>query len=406
MKKFKLGVFGFGTVGQGFYEILNRSKNPNLEIKKIVVKNSSKKRAVDPPILSTTSTDIFNDPEIDIIVELIDDAEAAFEILKTSLQKRKPVVTANKKMLAENLEEIYWLQKKYHTPVLYEGAVCGSIPIIRNLEDYYAQDSLESIEGIFNGSTNYILTKMINEKSSYEGALEKAQKLGFAETDPSLDVKGFDPKFKLAISIAHAYGVFVNPEEIINLGIDKLTPHDIRYAKENNYAIKLIARASRVGNKITGLVAPQFVPNENPLAHIKDEFNGVRLVGAFTGAQTLSGKGAGSLPTGLAVFADVINLAADHHYAYHKVQNKGSLEFSSPELVNVYVGFQDSALQLSDFEEFTGGYKGQERQFMTGWITPEKLRRWAQRPGLSVVLNSAQSMRSFSPKKEEKFSLA
>jgi homoserine dehydrogenase len=406
-KKLKLGVFGLGSVGQGFYELLDQSKNPNLEIKKIVIKNPTKTRTIESSIFSTTPTDILDDPEIDIVVELIDDAATALEILNLSLQKRKPIVTANKKMLAENLEEIFWLQRKYDTPVLYEGAVCGSIPIIRNLEMHYAYDTLESFEGIFNGSTNYILTKMIDEKSNYAEALNKAQKLGFAESDPTLDVKGYDAKYKLAITIAHSFGCFVKPEHILNLGIDKISAHDIRYAKQQGCAIKLIAKAEKIGNKVFGIVAPTLVPVENPLASVKNEFNAINLIGASTGLQMLTGKGAGSLPTGLVVLSDVASLASGFKYSYPKITNDNPVVFETDALINVHVSFSEAgAIRLTDFEEFTGGYQGEDGHFMTGWIRIKKLAEWVDRNDLSVIVLGDTPFKVYESKKEQELSLA
>jgi homoserine dehydrogenase len=172
-KKLKLGLFGFGCVGQGLYHVLHETHGGvQAEIKKVCVKNKNKQRPVKEDFFTFDKEEILNDAEIDVVVELIDDAQAAYEIVKTALLHGKAVVTANKKMLAEHMEEIYTLQQQTGKPVLYEGAVCGSIPILRNLEEYYDNDLLNSIEGIFNGSTNYILTKVFEEKKSYADALK------------------------------------------------------------------------------------------------------------------------------------------------------------------------------------------------------------------------------------------
>src|SRR5260221_1540428 len=204
---------------------------------------------------------------------MIDDAPAAFETTKTTLKKEKCVKTANKKMLAEHLEEIYHLQLRHGKPVLYEASVCGAIPIIRNLEEYYDNDLITSIEGIFNGSTNYILTKVFEERKNYADALRQAQELGFAESDPSLDVKGFDAKFKLVIAIAHTFGVFVKPEEVITLGIDKISDIDLKFARENGYTIKLVVRAFKENGKEYSLVAPQFIESTHLLASVPNEYS-------------------------------------------------------------------------------------------------------------------------------------
>jgi len=406
-KRFNIGLFGFGCVGQGFYELLKQSENPNFEIKKIVVKNIEKPRQASAPLFTTDPLDILNDPEIDIVVELIDDATTAFEILKHSLRQKKKFVTANKKMLAENLEEIYSLQQQYNTQVLYEGAVCGSIPIIRNLEEHFALDKLKSIEGIFNGSTNYILTRMIDEKKNYHEALSEAKRLGFAESDPTLDVKGFDPKYKLAITIAHAFGSFVNPEDIINLGIDKITEHDIRFARQQGCTIKLIAKAEKIGNKVIGLVAPQFIPVEHPLANVKNEFNGVNLVGASLGLQMLTGKGAGSLPTGMVVLSDVLAIGSDISYSYPKVNGDDLIFYEQEGLVNVRVSFEGPApIQISDFEDFTGGYQGYNHQALSGWITTQRLNEWRDHENLSIILNHGINLMALQTRKREEYCLA
>jgi len=184
-----------------------RTKDLNLEIKKIAIKNPDKKRSLPEDLFTTDASVILNDPEINTIVELINDADAAYQIVKTALKSGKNVVSANKKMVATHLEEFLHIQEQYGTSLLYEGAVCGSIPIIRNLEEYYDNELLYSIRGIFNGSSNYILSKTFNENLDYETALKQAQDLGFAETNPILDVGGFDAKYKLVIAASHAYGI-------------------------------------------------------------------------------------------------------------------------------------------------------------------------------------------------------
>lgn len=234
-KNLRLGLFGFGCVGQGLYHVLEETEGIKANIRKIGVKHRGKKRILPAEMFTYEKSEILDDPEIDVVVEMIDDAEAAFDIVKTALQNGKSVVTANKKMLAEHLEEIYRLQQQCGKPVLYEASVCGAIPIIRNLEEYYDNDLITRIEGIFNGSTNYILTKVFEERKNYAESLKQAQELGFAESDPSLDVKGFDAKYKLVIAIAHTFGVFVKPDDIVNIGIDKISEVDLKFARERIY---------------------------------------------------------------------------------------------------------------------------------------------------------------------------
>jgi homoserine dehydrogenase len=331
--------------------------------------------------------EILNDPEIDIVVELIDDADAAYAIVKEALQKGKAVVTANKKMLAEHLEEIYNLQKQYDRPVLYEGSVCGSIPILRNLEEYYDNDLIQSIEGIFNGSTNFILTKVFEEKKNYADALKQAQDLGFAESDPSLDVKGYDAKYKLVIAITHAFGVFVKPENVINIGIDRISDLDLKFAQENGYTIKLIARAFKSGSKVFGFVAPQFIESTNPLASVRNEYNAVQVQGAFAEKQTFIGKGAGSYPTGSAVLSDIGALTYQYAYEYKKLQQVHDLVFSNDLVTDAYVSFDEKTpIGISDFEELQTGYAANGKHYMAGKVTLEKLNAWSKIDGVGIIL--------------------
>jgi homoserine dehydrogenase len=383
----RLGLFGFGCVGQGLYHVLDETPGIKAEIKKICVKHKNKPRPLSEDLFTFDAADVLNDPEIDVVVELIDDANAAFEIVRTALQNGKAVVTANKKMLAEHLEEIYDLQRQYGKPVLYEGSVCGSIPIIRNLEEYYDNDLLTGIEGIFNGSTNYILTKVFEERTSYTDALKTAQQLGFAESDPSLDVKGFDPKFKLVIAIAHTFGVFVKPEEIINIGIDRISDIDLKFARDNCYAIRLIARAFKVNNQVFGFVAPQFIESTHPLYAVRNEYNAVQVQSAFAEQQLFVGKGAGSYPTGSAVLSDISALTYDYRYEYKKLHQIHDLKFSNRLTVEAFVSFdQGTNISISDFEQFESGYASHGRHYMVGKVSLEKLSEWSKLDGVGIIL--------------------
>ena len=396
-----LGLFGFGCVGQGLYHVLDETQGIKAEIKKICVKNRNKTRSLPEDIFTFNKEDILNDPAIDVVVELIDDADAAFDIVKTALQNGKAVVTANKKMLAEHLEEIYALQRKYGKPVLYEGAVCGSIPIIRNLEEYYDNDLLTGIEGIFNGSTNYILTKVFEEKKSYEVALQQAQALGFAESDPSLDVKGFDPKFKLAIAITHTFGVFVKPEKIINIGIDRISELDLKFAYDNHYSIKLVARAFKIQNRVFGFVAPQFIESTHPLYAVRNEYNAVQLESAFAEKQLFVGKGAGSYPTGSAVLSDISALTYDYQYEYKKLHQSGNLQFSNHLVVEAFVSFEKGVnISISDFEQFESGYASHGKQYMVGKVSLLKLYEWSLMEGVGIILAPGAT---FTPQTEINF---
>ncbi len=403
-----LGVFGFGCVGQGLYHVLNETPGIKADIKKICVKDKNKSRLLPEKLFTFDKEEILNDPEIDVVVELIDDSNAAFEIVKEALQKGKAVVTANKKMLAEHLEEIYHLQRQYGKPVLYEGSVCGSIPIIRNLEEYYDNDLLTGIEGIFNGSTNYILTKVFEEKKNYSDALQQAQELGFAESDPSLDVKGFDPKFKLVIAIAHTFGVFVKPEDVINIGIDKISELDLKFAYDNHYAIKLVARAFKIKNRVYGFVCPQFIESTHPLYAVRNEYNAVQLESAFAEKQLFVGKGAGSYPTGSAVLSDISALTYQYQYEYKKLHQLNDLQFSNHLLVEAFVSFDKGInISISDFAHFESGYASHGKQYMVGKVSLSKLHEWSLLDGVGIILAPGAV---FTPEKkstsEESFAFA
>jgi homoserine dehydrogenase len=400
-----LGLFGFGCVGQGLYHVLKETQGIKAEIKKICVKNKGKSRPLPDDLFTFEKEEILNDPGIDVVVELIDDANSAFEIVKTALQNGKAVVTANKKMLAEHLEEIYQLQQQHGKAVLYEGSVCGSIPIIRNLEEYYDNDLLTGIEGIFNGSTNYILTKVFEEKKSYGDALQKAQELGFAESDPSLDVKGFDPKFKLVIAIAHTFGVFVKPDDVINIGIDKISDLDLKFARDNHYSIKLVARAFKIQNQVYGFVAPQFIESTHPLYAVRNEYNAVQLESAFAEKQLFVGKGAGSYPTGSAVLSDISALTYDYQYEYKKLHQATNLQFSNKILVEVFVSFQKGVnISMGDFEHFESGYASHGKQYMVGKVALSKLHEWSLLEGVGIILApDAQFTPQIQPASAESF---
>lgn len=404
-KTLKLGLFGFGCVGQGLYHVLHETHGVKAAIKKICVKQAGKQRPIDASFFTLSKEEILNDPEIDVVVELIDDSKAAFEIVKEALSKGKAVVTANKKMIAENFEALYELQQKYNQPLLYEGSVCGSIPIIRNLEEYYDNDLIESIEGIFNGSTNYILTEIFDGRKSYSDALKKAQELGFAESNPDLDVKGFDAKFKLTIAIAHTFGVFVNPDNIVNFGIDKISDVDLKYARENGYTIKLIARAFKNNGKVYGFVAPQFIETTHLLANVRYEYNAVLVQGAFAEKQIFVGKGAGSYPTGSAVLSDVSALTYGYRYEYKK-REQDLLTFSNDASVNVVVSFEGDKVKPTDFLVFSGGYKGHGHQFLKGTVTIQKIAEWAADPSVSVILDADAKIAPLQKSEKEALTVA
>ncbi len=350
----KIGLFGYGCVGQGLHDVLNNSKGFRSNIDTIVVKDKNKERRLPQSAFSYSKEDILNKEDIDLVVELIDNSEQALEITKSALEKGKNVVSANKKMIAENFKELVDLQKKHNAGLLYEASACASIPIIRTLEEYYDNELLESVSGIFNGSSNYILSKVINEGLDYPSALAKAQALGFAESDPTLDVGGYDAKYKLVILSGHAYGVFINPEKIFNLGIDNLNQSIIDYARNNGLKIKLIAQVVRLDDKnITAYVLPKLVNSDHPLYNVENENNGVIVRAAFSDEQIFIGKGAGGHPTGSAVLSDISANSYDYKYEYKKLSQSNKFLFTNNVTLDIVAtGFNDD-LQKIPFVSIT-----------------------------------------------------
>lgn len=370
----KIGLFGFGCVGQGLYEVLHQTKGIKAEITRICVKDKNKERSLPRQYFTFDKEDILNDEHIDVVVELIDDANEAFDIVSTALRNGKAVVTANKKMLAEHLETIYDLQQQTRRPVLYEGAVCAAIPIIRTLEEYYDNDLLSSVEGIFNGTTNYILTKTVEENKTYSEALKQAQQLGFAESNPKLDVEGYDPKFKLTILAAHAFGLFVNPDDILNVGIQHLAPNDVLYANEKGYKLKLVPHLQKLDGNVVGYVLPQFVNESNPLYNINNEFNAVGVQAAFADKQFFTGRGAGSLPTGAAVLSDISALTYQYKYEYKKVAQQNGLVFTNDHSIKVYIRYtKKEVLDELGVQNLEETYQSKEYKYVIGEVNIERL---------------------------------
>ncbi len=393
-KYLTIGLFGFGCVGKGLYEVLKKTPGLQADIKRVCVKDKSKERLVVPPHITFDRDDLLNDDEINTVVELIDDADAAYEIVKAALQKGKAVVTANKKMIGEHLEELLLLQRKYNVPLLYEAACCASIPIIRNLEEYYDNDLLESVQGIVNGSTNYILTKTARECISYELALKDAQQKGYAEANPSLDTGGFDAKFKLQILIAHAFGVTTKPDEIFNIGIDKLGELELNYAREKGYKIKLIAYAEKSSDgKIKSFVLPKFISPDDRLFSVDDVFNGLKTKSSFSDVQFFEGKGAGDFPTASAVLSDISALTYDYRYEYKKLNSRDTLANDSDVFLKVLLRHeltQDTEFK-EYFDEIEETYSNHERGFVVGNIDLKQLKEiyLKYNPKPSIILFDA-----------------
>ncbi|MBE99716.1 homoserine dehydrogenase [Flavobacterium coralii] len=377
-KNLNIGLFGFGCVGYGLYEVLQKTPGLKANISRICVKDKNKPREIDSHHFTYDKHEILNDKSINVVVELIDDADAAFEIVAAALKKGKAVVSANKKMIAEHFDELLQLQKQYNVPLLYEAAACASMPIIRNLEEYYDNDLLESIEGIVNGSTNYILTKTIQENLSYETALKQAQEKGFAESNPLLDVGGFDAKYKLLILLAHAFGHVAKPEEIINIGIDNIGALELKYAREKGLKIKLVAQAYKnPDGKITAFVLPKFVGPENRLYHVDDVFNGVITKTAFADTHFFVGRGAGAHPTASAVLSDISALSYDYKYEYKKIERGEGSDLTHDVYLKVLLRHrhEDNIVLKDHFVTIEESYINNHSAYVTGVISLTNLKQ-------------------------------
>lgn len=388
MTKIKnIGLIGFGVVGEGVYHVINNTPSLNTQIKRIGIKHLYKTRNAPRHLFTTDIDAIIYDAAIDTVVELIDDADYAYEIVKTSLLNKKNVVTANKKMLAAHLPELIQLQRDNNVSLLYEAAVCGSIPILRNLEEYYNNDLLQSIKGIVNGSTNFILSHMSDNNISYGDALSKAQTLGFAESDPSLDVEGFDAQNKLTLLLKHTFGIDVKPDDIFKKGITSISEEDIKFAKEKNVCVKLVARAYyNSDQEIVAYVMPQFVSGRHQLSHVRNEYNGVLIGSLLADEQFLYGKGAGRYPTASAVLSDISALNYGYRYEYKKSSLQNDAALSEHEIIDVYVSWKnDCCIDKNIFESVAAEFVSEDSSYIIGKIQLIHLRKLAEQKEISLI---------------------
>ncbi|MDO4511923.1 MAG: homoserine dehydrogenase [Bacteroidales bacterium] len=379
-KQINIGLFGFGTVGKGLYDVLKKINPENVNIVKVCVRNVEKHQAEAPELEFTASADdIFADSRINFVVELIDDAEAAYTIVKRALQAKLPVVSGNKKMLARHMKEMIQLQCDNDTALLYDASACGSIPVIRNLEEYYDNDLLISVKGILNGSSNFILSKIFNEGMNYAEALKLAQDLGFAESDPTLDIGGWDSLFKLIIITIHAFGVYVEPEQIFTFGIGNMNEHDIQFANEKRRRVKLVGWAEKVGEDHLVLsVMPHLLSKQKYIYSVEDEFNGVVIKGLFYYKQFMFGQGAGGFPTGSAVLSDITAQLYDYRYQYKKLQSPHQLQFTNDYKVRIYYRYDTPAtLSLLNFDTIHESYYSDQYKYVVGDIALSQLQSQA-----------------------------
>jgi len=308
----KIGILGVGTVGASVAKILEENSDiiearagRKISVKSGVVKNLDKKRDIDIT-LSDNPLDIVDDPEIDIVVELMGGVEEPYVLVKKALENGKPVVTANKALLAYHRYELQELAGDI--PLMYEASTAGGIPVIGALRNGLSANHIDAIQGIMNGTCNYMLTKMINEGAQYDEILKEAQDLGYAEADPTFDVGGFDASHKLLILASIAYGIDAKPEDILIEGIENITQTDVAFAKEFGYEIKLLGIAKKVGEGVELRVHATMIPQESMIAKVDGVMNAVTVVGDRVGETMYYGPGAGGDATASAVIADIVDI--------------------------------------------------------------------------------------------------
>jgi homoserine dehydrogenase len=323
MREVGIGIAGFGTVGGGVLSILQAHAREiearlgaRIVVRKVVMRDFEKTRAVDVPraLLATRFEELLDDPHVEVVVELIGGVDEAFRLVDGALRRGKHVVTANKALLAARGDDLFRVAAEKGVDVYYEGAVCGGVPIIRTLREALASDRITSLHGIVNGTTNYILTAMADKGEPLAEALAEAQRLGYAEADPTLDVSGGDAAQKLCVLAQLAFGARIHPDDVLTEGILGLEPEDFAWGRNFGYALKLLAIARRVENgggrsEVEARVHPAFIPAGSMLAGVRGAFNAVLLRSEALGPSMLFGQGAGAMPTGSAVVSDIIDLS-------------------------------------------------------------------------------------------------
>ncbi len=310
-----MGLLGLGTVGSGVVTILKNHQDKlmhqvgcPIEVKKILVQDVHKQRPVEiePSLLTTNVKEVIEDPEIDVVIEVMGGVEDTKELVLQSLRNKKHVVTANKDLMALHGPELLNVASENGCDLFYEASVAGGIPILRGLVDGFASDRIIKMMGIVNGTTNFILTKMSKFGSAYEEVLKEAQELGYAEADPTADVEGLDAARKMAILASLGYSMNIELKDVRVQGISSVTSDDIEYSKRLGYVLKLIGTAHRKGEKVEVGVQPTLLPESHPLAGVNDEFNAVYVYGEAVGETMFYGPGAGSLPTATSIVSDLV----------------------------------------------------------------------------------------------------
>lgn len=374
MKEVKIGILGLGTVGSGVFELLTKNANlieeragVRITVKKVLVKDLRKKRKIqiDPSLLTVNPEEILNDPEISIVCELIGGINPAKEYIVKALKNGKEVVTANKAVLAECGEEIWNEAAKNDRYLGFEASVGGGIPVIKTLREALVGNNIKSIIGIVNGTSNYILTKMLEENADFKEVLKEAQRKGYAEPDPTLDINGLDAAHKISILASLAFGVYIPVSKVYVEGIENIELMDLKFAKDFGYTIKLLAFAIKDKNKVEVRVHPTLIPENHVLASVRLNYNAFYISGDFVGEILLYGLGAGKEPTASSVVSDIIDAVGYHQYKklfmkYPLTEDKKALKIKPMEEVEFKYYFRFSAIDkpgvLSKISGILGKY--------------------------------------------------
>jgi homoserine dehydrogenase len=317
MKKVKIALLGLGNVGRGVWMILNSNKEEimkrcgyEVEVAKVLVRDKNKPRGVEIPneLVTTDFNEILDDDSIKIVVEVMGGIEPAREYMIKCMDKKKHIVTANKMLLATGGDELFEKADEKGIMFNYEASVAGGIPIIKGIDESLTANKIETLYGIVNGTTNYILGKMELEDADFDDALKEAQEKGYAEADPTSDIEGYDAQYKLAILASLAFGSKIDVKNVYREGITKIEAVDMKYAKEFKMGIKLLAIAKEVNGKVELRVHPTMIPKKHPLANVYDSYNAVFIRGNAVGDLMFYGRGAGDLPTGSAIVSDIVSI--------------------------------------------------------------------------------------------------
>ena len=346
MNKLNIGLLGLGTVGSGVPMLIEEHRKKllnvtgtDIRVKTAFVRTIETKKEIANQYgfdLTTDVADIFNDDEIDVVVEVIGGVTDAKEFISKALKKGKHVVTANKDLIAQHGLELVNLAKENNCLLYYEAAVAGGIPILRTISNSMVADEITSIYGIVNGTTNYMLSQMVNKNWSYEKALEEAQRLGFAESDPTNDVEGIDAAYKMVILTQFSFGMSIVPEQVITKGISGVTLQDIETAASLGYVIKLLGSSEKVEDGVHVEVGPVLVPKKHPLSTVENEMNAVFIKSFGVGESMYYGPGAGSNPTATSVISDLTTIAKNVQLGVTSLQFNSfedHTEFSSDDKV-------------------------------------------------------------------------